>query len=154
MLLSRPETVYSEKSPVISDIDRLYTAGASALWIKTQLATLDFASQTKESADMDALAEFSELFAAKYGHIKLTEFLTFIARFKLGHYGKFYGCFDTLTVGEAFRKFLRERDYELDKVIYKRSNEERERRQAEPVQRDHEPPEWLKTKLRLKRKSL
>ena len=150
MLLSCPEKVYSEKSPIISDLDRLYSSGASALWVKTQLATLDFASQTKVGADMNALQEFSELFAVKYGHIKLTEFLTFIARFKLGRYGKFYGYFDTLTVGDAFRKFLSERSYELDKLLYKRSNEERERRQAEPVQRDHEPPEWLKAKLRLK----
>lgn len=150
VLLASPEKAYSEKSPVISDLDRLYSSGASAFWVKTQLATLDFASQTKEGADMDALAEFSELFVVKYGHIKLTEFLSFIARFKLGRYGKFYGYFDTLTVGEAFRKFLRERDYELDKVICKRSNEERERWQTASVQRDHEPPEWLRAKLRLK----
>ena len=150
VLLSRPEMAYSEKSPSISDLDRLYSSGASALWVKTQLATLDFASQTKESADMDALQEFSTLFAARYGGIKLTEFLTFIARFKLGRYGKFYGYFDTLTIGDAFRKFLDERAVELDAVERKRNSEERERQQATPVQRDHEPPQWLKAKLRLK----
>ena len=34
-------------------------------------------------------------------YIKLTEFILFVARFKLGRYGKFYGYFDTITIGEA-----------------------------------------------------
>ena len=150
VLLSCPEKAYSEKSPAIADLDRLYPPGASALWVKTQLLTLDFASQTKEGADMDALQEFSMLFAAKYGGIKLTEFLAFIARFKLGQYGKFYGYFDTLAVGEAFRKFLAQRAAELDAVERRKNAMEREAAQTAPVQRDHEPPEWLRAKLRMK----
>lgn len=146
LLLSDLEKAYSEKSPTVSDLERIYGYGASALWVKTQLITLDFASSTKESADVNALNEFSLLFVWQYPYIKLTEFLLFIARFKLGRYGKFYGYFDTLTIGEAFRKFLRERSYELDIVIRQRNNREMEERYTE-VERNHEPPDDLRVKL-------
>ena len=92
----------------------MYGDGSSVLWAKTQLLTIDFASATKESADENALNEFSNLFVRQYHYIKLTEFILFVARFKLGRYGKFYGYFDTITIGEAFRKFLKERSDELD----------------------------------------
>lgn len=126
----------------------MYGVGSSALWVKTQLLTLDFASSTKESADMDTLLEFSQLFVGMYHYIKLAEFLLFIARFKLGQYGKFYGYFDTITIGEAFRKFIRERDCEIDAVIRKKNNQYREEQTIE-VDHNHIPPDDLRVKLNL-----
>lgn len=150
LLLSSPEKAYSDKSPAIGDLGRMYHPNAPAAWVKTQLLTLDFASQTKESADMDSLAEFSTLFAAQYPGIKLTEFLLFIARFKLGRYGKFYGYFDTLTIGEAFRKFLRERREEVDLLERKQFNQQREDRDKQPVKRDYVFSDYIRNKLNIK----
>ena len=81
IILSDMEKAYSEKSPTMSDLERMYGCDSSSLWVKTQLLTIDFASSMKESADIDALSEFSRLFVAQYHYIKLTEFLLFIARF-------------------------------------------------------------------------
>lgn len=151
LLLSFPEKAYSEKSPAIGDLGRMYDAPeAPALWVEAQLMTLDFASQTKEGADSQALTEFSQLFAAQYGGIKLTEFLLFVARFKLGRYGKFYGYFDTLTVGEAFRKFLRERGDELAVLERARENRIREERDRQPVKRDYVFSKETREKLKIK----
>ena len=69
----------------MADLERMYGCDSSSLWVKTQLLTIDFASSTKESADLDALNEFSRLFVGQYHYIKLTEFLLFVARFKLGN---------------------------------------------------------------------
>lgn len=143
MLLSDLEKAYSEKSPTVSDLDRMYCEGSSALWVKTQLLTLDFASSLKESADIKALEEFSQLFVCQYPSIKLTEFLLFIARFKLGRYGKFYGYFDTITVGDAFRKFLRERNDELDIVIRSRNNL-KFTKSCDCVERNHVSPDYIR----------
>lgn len=149
ILLADLDKAYSEKSPTLSDLERMYGDGSSVLWAKTQLLTIDFASVTKESADENALNEFSNLFVRQYHYIKLTEFILFVARFKLGRYGKFYGYFDTITIGEAFRKFLKERSDELDIIIRKRNNQAQEQRQV-PVERNHQPPDdlWAKLKLR------
>lgn len=149
MLLSDIEKAYSEKSPTLSELERMYGYGSSALWVKTQLLTIDFATSTKEGADENALNEFSSLFVRQYHYTKLTEFILFIARFKLGRYGKFYGYFDTTAIGEAFRKFLRERSDELDVIIRKRNNREMEERQID-VERNHRPSDDLRVKLKLK----
>lgn len=132
MLLADTEKAYSEKSPTLSDLERMYGYGSSSLWVKTQLLTIDFASSTKEGADENALNEFSGLFVGQYHYIKLTEFILFVAR-----------------VGEAFRKFLRERSDELDIIIRRRNNQALEEQQA-PVKRNHQPPDDLRVKLNLK----
>ena len=151
LLLANPDKAYSEKSPAIGDLGRMYHAEeAPALWVEAQLMTLDFASQTKEGADMQALTEFSRLFAAQYPGIKLTEFLLFVARFKLGRYGKFYGYFDTLTIGEAFRKFLRERGDELDVLERRRNNLRLLEMQQQPVKRDFVFSDYIREKLKIK----
>lgn len=150
LLLASPEKAYSDKSPAIGDLGRIYRPEAPALWVETQLQTLDFASQTKEGADSQALTEFSRLFAAQYPGIKLTEFLLFVARFKLGRYGKFYGYFDTLTIGEAFRKFLRERSNELDVLERKRNNQRMLERYDKPVKRDYVFSEETRKRLNIK----
>lgn len=124
----------------------MYCEGSSALWVETQLLTLDFASSLKEGSDVDSLSEFSGLFVRQYPYIKLTEFLLFIARFKLGRYGKFYGYFDTITIGEAFRKYLRERSEELDIIIRRRNSLEIFGRQDE-VKRDHVPPDYIQVEI-------
>ena len=87
LLLADMEKAYSEKSPTLADIGRMYHPDVPVLWVKTQLTALDLVTQTKEGADADALQEFSELFVRQYPYIKLTEFLLFVARFKLGRYG-------------------------------------------------------------------
>lgn len=146
IILSDLEKAYSEKSPTVADLERMYGCDSSSLWVKTQLLTIDFASSTKESADVDALNEFSRLFVGQYHYIKLTEFLLFVARFKLGRYGKFYGYFDTITVGEAFRKFLRERSEEVDVIIRKRNFLETEERQT-VVERCHIAPDYIQVEI-------
>ena len=88
------------------------------------------------------------MFVRQYHYIKLTEFILFVARFKLGRYGKFYGYFDTITIGEAFRKFLKDRSDELDIII--RNHNNRTQEQQTPVERNHQPPDDLRAKLKLR----
>ncbi|WP_300701270.1 DUF6633 family protein [Bacteroides sp.] len=146
VLLSDLNKAYSDKSPTIGDLDRMYEYGASALWVKTQLTGIDFVSSTKEDADMNALTEFSNLFSRQYHSTKLTEFLLFIARFKLGQYGKFYGYFDMLTIGEAFKKFIRERAYEIDSIERRKNNQKYDNPIAE-FERYHEPADYIQVEI-------
>lgn len=146
-LLKNNEKAYSEKSPVLGVIDHAYGQGCAALWVKTQLLTIDLIAGLKEPADMAALDKFSQLFVAKYGHIKLTEFLLFCARFSLGMYGRFYGCFDPIMIGNNFSKFLKERRDELDIIERKRNMAEHEKLMSVEVERDHQMPEELRKRL-------
>lgn len=123
ILLSDLNKAYSEKSPCFSDIDKAYGESTASLWVETQITGLDFVTQNKESSDIKAVEEFSRLFVRQYQNIKLTEFLLFIARFKLGIYGKFYSYFDVVTIGDAFRKFLKDRNLEINKLLQRQGFE-------------------------------
>lgn len=116
ILLEDLRKAYSDKSPTLSDVNSMYGNGTAELWVETQITGLDFTSQTKEGGDTDAIEEFSMLFARHYSWVKITEFLLFIARYKLGIYGKFYGCFDVVSIGDGFKKFLKDRNREFDKI--------------------------------------
>lgn len=107
---------------------------------------IDFVSSTKEDADMNALIEFSNLFCRQYHGIKLTEFLLFVARFKLGQYGKFYGYFDMLTIGDAFKKFMRERSYEMELIERKRSNQRIDEIVVD-FEQYHVPPDYIQAEI-------
>lgn len=135
LLMENVNKSYSDKSPTIGDLSELYGYDAAILWLKTQILSLDFVSSTKQDADDNAVIEFCKLFVRRYKYIRLTEFILFIGRFKVGQYGRFYGYFDALTIGDAFRnKFLRERSYEDERA-------ERARIQQNIADRTFVPPE-------------
>lgn len=116
ILLDDLRKAYSDKSPTFTDINSIYGVDTASLWVETQITGLDFTSNTKESGDANAIEEFSTLFVRHYRWVKITEFLLFIARYKLGIYGKFYGYFDVISIGDAFKKFLKDRILELGKL--------------------------------------
>lgn len=146
-LLANIEKAYSDKSPFIQDLDIIYGQGCSALWVKAQLLNIDLIANMKESADMSALDKFANLFIARYGTIKLTEFLLFCARVTLGQYGRFYGYFDPIIIGDMFKKFKRERVEELESIERKRNMLEMEQRMNVVVERNHKMPDELRERL-------
>lgn len=129
-LLANVDKAYSDNSPTLRIISEAYGGDSAIIWIKTQVLAIDFYNGAKKEGDEAAIIEFSKLIVRGYPNIKLTEFALFAARFKLGQYGKFYGGFDPITLGEAFRKFLDYRTMELDKLEKQRTQSEIEARRA------------------------
>lgn len=115
-LLKQVHKAYFSDTPTFAIYAETFGLEQLALWVRTQLLGLDLFSETKEGAESESLEEASKLFAYNYEWVKITEFLLFIARFKLGYYGKFYGYFDPITIGEAFRLFLKERVIEISRI--------------------------------------
>lgn len=72
--------------------------------------------QGSRTGDSESIAELSKLILSQYKSLKLSEFALFIARFKLGMYGKFYGAFDAIAVAEALKKFVKDKEVEIDVV--------------------------------------
>ena len=133
LLLSDVNKAYSDRGPSIGEISQIYGYEAATLWVKVQILSLDFVSSTKEDADGLAVTEFAKHVVRRYPYIRLTEFMLFIARFKVGQYGRFYGYFDPLTIGDVFRdKFLRERSYEQERAEAARKAELSARREFIP----------------------
>lgn len=137
LLLSNIEKVYSDKAPTFAVISEVYGVDSAVWWVKTQIMSIDVYNTTKQDADEKDVIELSKLLVRGYPHIRLTEFALFVARFKLGLYGKFYGAFDPLTVGEAFGKFLYQRRHEFERA--ERMRTQREIEESRAIVRDSIP---------------
>lgn len=134
LLMNNVDKTYSTKAPTIGEIANAYGFDAAILWVKTQILTIDFYNSTKKEAEEAAMNELSSLIAYRYRNMHLTEFILFIARFKLGLYGKFYGAFDPIALGEALNKHSRDTAREFERA-------ERDRLQREIENRRFTPPD-------------
>lgn len=137
LLLSNIEKAYSDKAPTFAVISEVYGIDSAVWWVKTQVMSIDVYNTTKQDADEKDVIELSKLLVRGYPHIRLTEFALFVARFKLGLYGKFYGAFDPLTVGESFGKFLYQRRHEFERA--ERMRIQREIEESRAIVRDSIP---------------
>lgn len=115
-LLNKLESAYLSNTPTMRFVAEVFGEDQLALWLRAQINSIDRYNGTTVDADFESVGEMAQHFVRQYGSIKLTEFMLFVARFKLGFYGKFYGAFDPITLGSAFRLFLRERHKEITEL--------------------------------------
>ena len=107
---------YLSDTPTIGLLAEVYGWDNAVFWLKMQIASLDRYNGSTKECDLAVIGEVALLFARRYARVKLTEFMLFIGRFKLGIYGKFYGVFDPISLGEAFKLFLRHREKEIAEI--------------------------------------
>lgn len=115
-LLGNADVAYMSDTPTIGLLAEVYGWDNAVFWLKMQIASLDRYNGSTKECDLAVIGEVALLFARRYARVKLTEFMLFIARFKLGIYGKFYGVFDPISLGEAFKLFLRHREKEIAEI--------------------------------------
>lgn len=125
--MSDIEDAYFSDTPTFAVYAEAFGLDNLIHWIKAQLLALDFFTELKIGADINSLQSAAEMFARNYGGLKITEFLLFMARFKLGYYGKMYGYYDPIAIGEALRTFLKQRAAEVARIESERANKEREK---------------------------
>lgn len=112
-LLNNLQVAYLSETPTVGLLAEAYGWDKAVFWLKAQLLSLDRYNGTTGDCELEVIGETATLFARNYPHIRMTEIMLFLARFKLGVYGKFYGSFDPIALGEAFRKHLRGRMQEV-----------------------------------------
>lgn len=137
LLLSDVEKAYSDKAPTLAVVSQVYGIDSAVWWVKTQIMSVDMYNSTKRDGDENDIIELSKLIVRGYPHVRLTEFALFVARFKLGLYGKFYGAFDPIAVGESFGKFLYQRRHEFERA--ERMRIQREIEESRAIVRDSIP---------------
>lgn len=147
---AHPAKAYEAHCPTLREMDAIYGSGAAANWIDMQVSALFGASSKADTELANSIGIFADTFAAEVRAYKLSELMLFFARYKAGVYDNSYATFDTRRIGNAFfKEFLPRRAYEVDMLERRRIEQEQERMQSTPVERDHEMPEWMKMKLKL-----
>lgn len=126
------EKVYESDAPTMGLVSEAYGRNAALDWINIQLHSIDLFTQVKNDLSESARKELAELILSHYGFLKLPEFMLFVARFKLGLYGKFYGSFDPIAFCEAIKKFRSDRNMELERIRLNSLKQETEAREFIP----------------------
>lgn len=84
-------------------------------WLKIQFGTLnDFAEVSTKIAN-EQLNELAEIFLSEYYYINAAEICFFIARFKSGKYGRFYGAIDPMKITSAMLEYIKERRIDIER---------------------------------------
>lgn len=131
--LNHVNEAYQADCPTLLQYDEVYGEEASVEWVKIQLLALYGASNCKDIGIVDGIDLFARAFAGDVKTFKISELLLFFARYKAGRYDNSFASFDSKRIGNAFRfEFLKERNYELDKIIKAQVQEEIEKRAFTP----------------------
>lgn len=129
--------------PTLADINQAFGSGSGEKWLVPQIADLTLYTGAK-NIDKYQHRALARLLSSEYYWLKLSEFLLFFHRFKMGHYGRFFGNVDPMVITCAMRDFISERN----DIIAEEEQKERERLEEE--ERKRNPPitreEWERIK--------
>lgn len=118
--------------PTLGLLSETYGQDAADTWLSIQFDGLDrFAGQAR-GMDDDQLGSLCAMVAGEYCWLNLAEVCLFVAWFKMGKYGTFYGAVDPIKITEALHTFIRQRAADIDSVERERRRRELE---ARPVRR-------------------
>lgn len=119
------EKSYTADCPTLAAVSQAYGQEYAVLWLTAQITALYAASPNKDKGMVDGIPIFCQTFLAEAKFYKLTELMLFFSRYKSGRYDASFSTFDTRRIGVAFREFLKERNYELDRIRREREAERR-----------------------------
>lgn len=110
-------------APSLVRIDKTYGNGSSDAWLYDVLqATLVFLGVGEDKFRKEQILDLAKTITSQYPAIKVSEILLFLARFKSGKYGRFYGDSSyALVIMESLDKF-----YNGECADYRRQAREQE----------------------------
>ena len=84
-------------------------------WLKIQFGTLNDFAEVSTKIAREQLNELAEIFISEYYYLNAAEICFFIARFKSGKYGRFYGAIDPMKITSAMLDYIRERRIDIER---------------------------------------
>lgn len=84
-------------------------------WLKIQFGTLNDFAEVSTKIAKEQLNELAEIFISEYYYINAAEICFFIARFKSGKYGRFYGAIDPMKITSAMLDYIKERRIDIER---------------------------------------
>jgi hypothetical protein len=84
-------------------------------WLKIQFGTLNDFAEVSTKIAKEQLNELAEIFISEYYYLNAAEICFFIARFKSGKYGRFYGAIDPMKITSAMLDYIKERRIDIER---------------------------------------
>lgn len=123
----------SRNAPTLYVVQEAYGRDNVLGWVSGQLATIAMFTGVHQGDVVmtHQLLAMAKVIVSNFPAMRVTDMMLFIARFKAGYYGRFYGTFDPMVLTEAisqhFLPWIRQLRHEM---ISERQREE-QRRQRE-----------------------
>lgn len=84
-------------------------------WLVIQFGSLNDFAETKTKISNGQIYELANLVLAEYHYLNAAEILLFIGKFKMGHYGTFYGAIDPMKITSALIQYIGERREDIER---------------------------------------
>jgi hypothetical protein len=126
LCLENEKAAYLGKSKSISKIKLGYGVKICETWIMSQIENLNEFCGVKDKITPIQNLELSRLIISEYGYLKASELMLFFAKFKTGHFGKFYGVIDPIVITNAVNEYLKERMAKRNKYLAEIEKEKKE----------------------------
>jgi hypothetical protein len=117
--------------PALVDVKNTYGEQTACQWLLVQLLSLNNYTGVNNGMTDAQVSELAYLILSNYYYLNLAEIMQFIAKFKLGIYGQFYGSVDPLKITSALQTYIRDRNRSIDDAENERKRKERERQAEE-----------------------
>lgn len=127
-----PVRACSGVAPSLVRMDRTYGNGSAETWLYDVLqATFAMLGVNEDKLSKPQILDLASTIASQYRNIKVTEVLLFLARFKSGKYGRFYGGDSyALIITESLEKFYNEERTELLRQARQQEEEQKRKNYA------------------------
>ena len=109
------ELALNDSIPSLGLLSSTYGDETPIEWLKIQFGSLNDFAEVSTKIAKEQLSELSEIFLSEYYYINAAEICFFIARFKSGKYGRFYGSIDPLKITSAMLDYISERRKDIDR---------------------------------------
>lgn len=85
-------------------------------WLIGQMEDLNRMTGARDKSQGIALEQTADVILSEYPHLRVTDIMLFLTRFKAGRYGRFYGSTDPLVVTSALPKYCEERTAAMSRI--------------------------------------
>lgn len=120
------DKVYDRENPALIALNDIYgLPNAANTWLEMQVNGYTTAINERDQTALDMVPLFVRNFVHEVGRYRILEIMLFFSRLVAGRY-KIYGRFEPRQIAEAWRKFLTERESEMDAMLSRKAADERE----------------------------
>lgn len=145
------ELAMNTQIPSLGLLSASYGEETPLEWLKIQFGSLNDFAGTSTKISREQLDELAWIFLSEYYYINAAEICLFLARFKAGKYGQFYGAIDPMKITAAMLSYVSERRKELRKQERKKQSQDREQEIADRNSRGISYEQYLELKERAER---
>lgn len=123
------EAIVRPDVPTLNVLKSAYGLIETASWIAVLLSDLNSKYGGADKMEQAQIEDVAQVIAANYGHLKATELMVFLSRFKAGMYERFYGRMDPMVITNSLKSYNDNRLRDMDTALRREAEANREREQ-------------------------